>query len=312
MMNPPHISVLLNEVLQAFEGRSLHSFIDGTLGAGGHAEEILQAHPELELFLGIDQDPAALAKAQTRLTPWKDKTKFFQGNFCQLDSYAKSLPVKLYDGILVDLGVSSMQLDQAERGFSFMKNGPLDMRMNPQDELTAEEIVNTWSEKELGRIFRDYGEEKHWRAAARAIVSAREKKPIHTTVELTNILDPVLRSRKPKQGIHPLTLVFQALRISVNRELDVLESFLPKALELLTKGGRLAVISFHSLEDRIVKNFFRFAASDKMNTVGLGGLFLDKEPAVQLVTKKPLCASDEEICMNPRSRSAKLRIIEKL
>ncbi len=309
-MSKPHISVLLREVLESFEGLTLRHFIDATLGAGGHSEAILQAHPEIKLLAGIDQDLQALEYAKGRLSPWKDKVEIFSGNFAELNSLLSPLKIDSYDGILVDLGVSSMQLDQAMRGFSFMREGPLDMRMNEKADLTAEEIVNTWSEGQLGRIFRDYGEEKKWRAAARAIIHARQQKAIRTTLELSNILDPVLRTRK--KGIHPLTLVFQALRICVNKELEVLEAFLPKALEKLNIGGRLAIISFHSLEDRIVKNFFRFEASDKLDTSGIGGLFLDKKPTVRLVTRKPLSATEEEILSNPRSRSAKLRVIEKL
>jgi 16S rRNA (cytosine1402-N4)-methyltransferase len=215
------------------------------------------------------------------------------------------------DAILLDLGVSSMQIDRAEKGFSFSQDGPLDMRMNPESLLTAEEIVNTAEEGVLGRIFRDYGEEKQWRAAARAIVRAREKGPITTTRQLVEVLSPLIYKKKGK-NINPMTLIFQALRIAVNRELDVLEQALPICVDILVPGGRLAVITFHSLEDRIVKNFFRFCASDKYNTSGIGGVFMDKAPTVKVVTRKPIVPTDREVEMNPRSRSAKLRAIEKL
>jgi 16S rRNA (cytosine1402-N4)-methyltransferase len=307
----PHVSVLLSEVLIAFEPSRLKVFIDGTLGAGGHAKAILEAHPEIELYLGIDQDPSALALAAERLKPWKDKLVLRHGNFVDFDRFLKELGVSQVDGFLVDLGVSSMQLDQASRGFSFSREGPLDMRMNPEDGITAAEIVNSWSEQELGRVLRDYGEEKKWRVAARTIVEARREKPIQTTTDLVNVLKPAF-SWNPKKGINPLTLIFQGLRICVNRELEVLEIFMSKAIDTLASKGRLAVISFHSLEDRIVKNAMRFAASDKMETFGLGGIFRDKKPLVSPATKKPVGPSEAEIKCNPRSRSAKLRVVEKL
>ncbi len=307
----PHISVLLHEVLSFFEGRLLSVFVDGTLGAGGHAAALLASHPELERLIGFDQDPQALAIAAERLQPWRSKAALIHSNFDRFDEHLNALGIGQIDGMLLDLGVSSMQLDQPEKGFSFMKEGPLDMRMDPTGSLTAEKIVNTWSEKELGLLFRDSGEEKQWRAAARAVVNARKHKAIETTGDLVKILYPVLM-RRSKKDLHPLTLVFQALRICTNRELEALENVLPLAIDRLNPGGRLVVISFHSLEDRIVKNLLRFAASDKYDTSGIGGVFLDKEPTVKLVTKKPIVPSEEEIRGNPRSRSAKLRIAEKL
>lgn len=307
----PHYSVLLAEVIQNFEPLALHVVVDGTLGAGGHAQAILERHPEIQYYIGIDQDPHALTLAEARLKPWSSKLFLKHGNFAQFDQFLQELSLSAANAILVDLGVSSMQLDQAMRGFSFMQEGPLDMRMNPLSGETAADIVNTWSEQELGRIFREYGEEKQWRAAARAIVRARCSQPFITTKDLKALLTPIL-ARFAKKGIHPVTLVFQALRICVNRELEVLETFLPKAMDYLSPGGRLAVISFHSLEDRIVKTHMRLAASDKWETTGLSGLFRDKEPTVKLITKKPIEPSEEEVQQNPRSRSAKLRVIEKL
>lgn len=309
-MSHPHLSVLLSEVLQGFEGLPLRVFVDGTLGAGGHSFAILEAHPEMKKLIGIDQDPVAMSIALQRLEPWKDKVIPVSGNFSDMAAQLTALNIREVDGILLDLGVSSMQLDMPEKGFSFMQDGPLDMRMDPSGELTAADVVNTWSEQDLGRIFRDYGEEQRWRAAANAIVIARAKESITTTKQLTEVLKPIFYWKK--KGVNPLTLVFQALRICVNRELEVLEEILPVAIDLLSSGGRLAVISFHSLEDRIVKNSFRFAASDKYNTSGIGGVFLNKEPTAKLITRKPLTASDEEVAKNPRSRSAKLRILEKL
>lgn len=305
-----HLSVLLNEVISIFQDKTLGVYVDATLGAGGHAASLLENHPEIERLIGIDQDPEALDIAKARLEKWNEKVLFLKGNFC---SIIDSLPARgneQVDGILMDLGVSSMQLDRPEKGFSFMREGPLDMRMDPYESIAAADIVNTWSEKELGRIFREFGEEKQWRVAAKAIVDARGKKPITTTQELVSVLSPYFSWRK--KGVNPLTLIFQALRICVNKELEVLEQALPKAIDLLAPGGRLAVISFHSLEDRIVKNAFRFAADDKYDTSGIGGVFLDKEPTVKLVTRKPIVPSEEEMKKNPRSRSAKLRVVEKI
>ncbi|MCB1113909.1 MAG: 16S rRNA (cytosine(1402)-N(4))-methyltransferase RsmH [Chlamydiia bacterium] len=299
-----HKSVLWKEVLESFQDIDLKVFVDGTLGAGGHSGLILKAHPKIEKLVGFDQDPQALALAKQNLKPFESKIEFIADNFSNLSKHVSSA-----DGILVDLGVSSMQLDQAEKGFSFRFEGPLDMRMNPEGELSAEEIVNQWDEKELALIFRDFGEEKKWRKAARIVVEARKSAPITTTKQLVDILEKPLFD--PKSKIHPLTRVFQALRIATNRELDVLKAFLPQALQVLNPGGRLAVISFHSLEDRIVKRFFRDKASDKVSTEGLGGVFLDKEPEGKVLTSKPIEAKDEEIQENPRARSAKLRVFEK-
>lgn len=311
IMSYPHVPVLYEEVLKAFEDSHIQAFVDGTLGAGGHAHSILTAHPEIERFVGIDQDPAALDIAARRLLPWQNQLTLLRGNFSHLSHSLASLKIKKVDGILLDIGVSSMQLDQPEKGFSFSHDGPLDMRMDPQGPLTAAEIVNEWSEQDIGKVLRDYGEEKQWRAASRAIVAARAKGYIGTTKELTAILQPLFSWKK--KGINPLTLIFQALRICVNKELEVLENVLPQAIDLLSPKGRLAVITFHSLEDRIVKNAMRQAASDKFDTVGIGcGLFLDKDPIVKLLTRKPICASDAELAKNPRCRSAKLRIIEKI
>jgi len=311
-MPHPHVSVLLNEFLSFFEGQSVRFFVDGTLGAGGHAEAILKNHPEIELFIGIDQDDTALDLSRKRLEPWKDKILLVKGNFGDLEAHLNQAGVNKVDGMLFDLGVSSMQLDRPEKGFSFMHDGALDMRMDPESDLTAEEIVNVWSEHEIARIFRDYGEEKYWRPAARAVVQARAAKPIRTTMDLVNALRPLLAPKYKKKNINPLTLVFQGLRICVNRELEMLENMLPQALKRLAVGGRLAVMTFHSLEDRIAKNIFRYEASDKVDTSGICGLFLDKDPTLKILTRKPVSASDQEIEMNSRSRSAKLRVVEKL
>lgn len=307
----PHQSVLLNETIQIFKNKNLKRFVDGTLGAAGHSFALLQAHPEIECLIGVDQDPDALAIAEERLSIYGERFRPVRGNFVHLREHLSSLNIESVDGILLDLGVSSMHLDRPDRGFSFRLDGPLDMRMDPSQDLTAEELVNTWTEQELGRIFREYGEEKRWRAAARAVVQARTEQRITRTQELASLLHPVL-IKGHKKKTHPATRVFQGIRIAVNRELEVLEAILPEAIDLLSPGGVLGIISFHSLEDRMVKRFFQQAASDKEQTQGLAGLFLDKDPLVNLLTRKPLVATEEEIEENPRSRSARLRAVEKI
>ena len=307
-----HKPVLLEQVLQAFEDIDLKTFCDGTLGAGGHAEALLSSHKELVRFFGFDQDASARELAKQRLAPWGSKVTIIPTNFSQLKEQLNRYSASSFDGILLDIGVSSMQIDQGERGFSFGKEGPLDMRMDTTQELTASEVVNEWPQEKLAKIFRDFGEEKRWRRASQLICERRALKPFSTTKELAEFLYPHLKGGKKFQTIHPATLIFQAIRIAVNRELEVLEAVLPQAISLLRPGGILAVITFHSLEDRIVKNYLRFLASDKYDTSGLGGVFLDKKPEVALVTRKPMIASAEEIQCNPRSRSAKLRIAKKL
>jgi len=303
----PHLSVLMDEVVESFSAVNLEYFVDGTLGAGGHSAQILGQHPEIKRFMGVDQDPDALEIASERLAEWSGKAVFQKGNFSELKEHLVKNGMEKVDGILLDLGGSSMQFDRPERGFSLQKDGPLDMRMDPEEPLTAEEILNTWSEAELGRLFKRYGEEKRWRAAARAVVAAR---PLHRTLELVEALTSVLG--RPRRGkIHPATLVFQALRLAVNKEIERVESVIPQAIDCLRPGGRLAVISFHSLEDRIVKQQFRYLADDKESSRGIGGVFLSKEPVVNLITRKPIVPGEREIEHNPRSRSSKLRVVEK-
>lgn len=306
-----HIPVLLNEVLEAFAPCQLNYFVDGTLGAGGHAGALLKNHPEIKGYLGIDRDASALQLAGENLLPYRDKLRFSHGNFFEVEAHLDAVGWNEVDGILLDVGTSSMQMDRAERGFSIMREGPLDMRMDPRQQLTAAEIVNHFDEAEIRRILWEYGEEKEGRRIARKLVEARRQQPIETTGQLVELLEPLF-PRKKRGEIHPLTLTFQALRIAVNGELEALEKVLPAALKRLSKGGRLGVISFHRLEDRIVKQFFQHEASDKVDTAGVGGIFLDKDPTVRLITHKPKMATDEEKEENPRSRSAKLRVVEKL
>lgn len=288
-MNKPHIPVLLKETLQVFEGMRLKVFFEGTVGAGGHARAILESHPEIERYFACDRDPRALELAKQNLAPWEEKITWIQGPFAELSCYLDERGVQGIDGFLIDIGVSSMQFDEAERGFSFRADAPLDMRMDPSGDVTAEDLINRSSEEELATIFFEYGEEHRSRQAAKAVVIARKKKAIRTTHQLVAVLDPVLRRGK----IHPATKVFQALRIAVNDELGQLKKGLDQAIERLNGAGRLAVITFHSLEDRIVKWRLR------------------EEAGLQILTKKPIIPSDEEMRANPRSRSAKLRAAEK-
>jgi len=301
-LNPNHIPVLLTHVVQGFETSILSTFFDGTVGAGGHAEAILTAHPEIERYLACDRDPTAHELAKKRLAPWGKKVEFIRGSYSEMGQFLDERGLEKVDGILLDLGVSSMQLDEAERGFSFRFEAPLDMRMNPESDLTAEEIVNEYSKADLEKIFFEYGEERQSRRAAEAIVQARKKKRIATTTELVEIVKPVLKWG----AIHPATLIFQSLRIAVNDELRELEVGLDTAIDRLAPGGRLGVISFHSLEDRIAKHRLKEmqwkAAKKDREAVG----------CLNILTKKPIEASDEEVRENPRSRSAKLRLAEKV
>lgn len=285
-----HEPVLLQEFLSFFNNRHIKTFLDGTIGAGGHSKALLEAHSEIELLIGIDQDPLSLSIAEKNLQAHKSRIKLIDGNFRNM----KSLVDITFDGIFLDIGVSSMQLDLAEKGFSFMKEGPLDMRMDPDNHLTAALIVNTYSEKKLADLFWQYGEERRSRRAAKAIVEARKKKKIKTTFDLCAILKPVLTwSGRDRKHIHPYTLVFQALRIEVNDELNAIKEACLSGASLLNPRGRFGVISFQSLEDRIVKESFRQLED------------------VLILTKKPIVPTKEEEDKNPRSRSAKMRFIER-
>ena len=303
----PHQPVLLDEVLKVFEPLKISLFVDGTLGAGGHSEAILKAHPEIERFIGADQDLSALEIAKERLSPWKDKSLFLHQNFASLPAYLKEKGL-VPTAILLDIGVSSMQIDQGDRGFSFRFDAPLDMRMDQSRGRTASDIVNKASQRELELIFRDLAEESRWRRSAEAVIKAR---PIETTFQLKEVLETVLGKKRFGEK-EPVTKIFQGLRIATNRELEVLQEFLPEGIALLPPGGRMGIISFHSLEDRIVKETFRLSSSDKWETSGYRGHFRDKTPEVLLITRKGITAGEEELQLNPRARSAKLRVIEKL
>ena len=300
-----HIPVLLQPVLDAL--LPAERIIDGTLGAGGHTGALLEHGAEA--VLGLDADPAALALAQANLAAWGSRVHFVHSSYAHIADAAHKIGWQQVDGILLDLGVSSMQLDQPERGFAFRHDGPLDMRFDPQGSRpTAAEIVNYWDEDELADIFYRYGEEKRSRHLARMIVRQR---PFETTRQLAEAVEQVApRSKSDK--IHPATRIFQALRIAVNDELGTLENVLPVAIDLLRPGGRLAVISFHSLEDRIVKQAFKQASTDCICPPEVPVCICDHKATVRLVNRKPVVAGAAEIEHNPRSRSAKLRVVEKL
>jgi 16S rRNA (cytosine1402-N4)-methyltransferase len=281
--------------------------VDGTLGAGGHARGILEACAPDGQLLGLDVDPQALALARETLAPYEGRIHLVQASHTTLNEQLASLRWDVIDGIVLDLGASSMQFDNAERGFSFLQDGPLDMRFGVNAMMTAEEIVNTFDERELADIIFHYGEDRGARKIAKAIVDNR---PLHTTRELVAVIEKVSPRRGDK--IHPATQTFQALRIAVNDELAAVEKTLPQAVNSLRSGGRCAVISFHSLEDRIVKEFFREQSKELVNPPYEKIYEVERKAVVTLVNKKPIVPSEEEMRENPRARSAKLRVVEKL
>ncbi len=301
-----HLPVLYDQVLELLDPQPGGLYLDATVGLGGHAYGILERSAPNGRLLGIDADPHALALAQARLAPFGPRVTLVQGRHIELAQIAAAHDLGGFQGILMDLGVSSLQLDDARRGFSFRQAGPLDMRMDPQGALTAEEIVNEWPEQELSRIIYTYGEERYARRVARAIVAAR---PLHDTAELTAVVARAVRS---SGGIHPATRTFQALRIAVNAELDSLEQALPQALELLAPGGVLAVIAFHSLEDRLVKQFMARESRDCICPPRLPQCVCGHTAQVERLTRKPIGPSDAEREENPRCRSARLRAARKL
>lgn len=303
-----HQSVLLAEVIAALQPYSGGVYIDGTVGAGGHTAALLAASaPDGQVF-GFDRDQSALELARRQLAQFGQRVHLFHANFDRLAEIAQAQGLPKAEGILLDLGVSSMQFDQPERGFSFQAEGPLDMRMDASAGPTAADLVNSLPEEELANLIYQYGEERHSRRIARAIVRAR---PIHSTAELAQL---VVRasgaSRSERTKIHPATRTFQALRIAVNDELGALERTLPQALECLKPGGRLAVISFHSLEDRIVKNYFKQESQDCICPPEQPVCTCRNKATIDIITKKPITASMVEIDANPRARSAKLRVVE--
>jgi 16S rRNA (cytosine1402-N4)-methyltransferase len=291
-----HESVLLNEVCEYLSLPNKRNIVDATLGLGGHAKAILEIMPKSGKIIGFDADPEHIKLAKKELKSFKDRVVYIKSNFADMAEELKKIRVRVVDAFLFDLGIASPHVDNPERGFSFLREGDLDMRFDPESNLTAAEVVNKYSEKELARIFKEYGEERQSQKIAQAICKTRKRNPFKTTLQLADFVEKHI---KRIGRIHPATRIFQALRIEVNKELDVLVEGLKQAVELLKKEGRVAVISYHSLEDRVVKNFFRDLARAE-------------KPVLKIVTKKPIVPSAKEIANNPRSRSAKLRVVEKL
>ena len=306
-----HISVLLQECLDGLAIRPDGIYIDGTLGGAGHSSQIAKRLTTGRL-IGIDRDPIALKAAGECLEPYKDNVTLVHSNFCEMAQVVKDLGLSGVDGILLDLGVSSPQLDDGERGFSYMVDAPLDMRMNNEDVLSAHTVVNTWSYDELKRILYDYGEERYAPKIAAAICSRREEKPVETTLELVDIIRGAMPAAALREKQHPAKRSFQAIRIAVNDELGSVEKVMADAIPRLNKGGRLAVITFHSLEDRIVKNAMANAAKGCTCPPSFPVCVCGKKPQVKIITRKPIVSGDEELERNPRARSAKLRICEKI
>ncbi len=306
-----HISVMLHEATEALNIKKDGIYVDGTMGGGGHSEEILSHLSDDGLLIGIDRDVQALDASKKRLAKYNNVC-YVHDNFHNIKQILSDMGIGGIDGMLADLGVSSYQLDNGERGFSYMEDAPLDMRMNRDDKLSAYDVVNTYSEDNLAKIFFEYGEEKFSKKIARLIALQREEKPIETTLELVTIIDKAIPERFRVKGSHPAKRVFQAIRIEVNGELDPLKDALEDMFECLNPGGRLSVITFHSLEDRIVKTKFRELAAGCTCPPDFPVCVCGREPRARLITRKPILPSEEECENNKRARSAKLRVAEKI
>ena len=306
-----HKSVLLDECIDALAIKPEGIYLDGTLGGAGHSLEIVSRLTTGRL-IGVDRDRVALAAAQERLKDYLPRLTFVHSNFSELDRILEELQIPAVDGMLFDLGVSSPQLDDALRGFSYMADAPLDMRMDRDDPLTAGEIVNRWPQEELRRILYEYGEERYAPQIAAAIVRSREKKPIETTLELVDIIRSAMPPQALREKQHPAKRSFQAIRIAVNDELSSVSKMMQAAIRRLKPGGRLAVITFHSLEDRIVKSEMQQAARGCTCPPEFPVCVCGKKPQIRLVTRKPIVSGAKELEANPRARSAKLRVAEKL
>lgn len=307
-----HKSVLLQECIDALNIRPDGVYLDGTLGGAGHSSQIARRLTEGGRLIGVDRDRTALAAAKERLAPYADRVTLVHSNFAEIDAILDSLGIPAVDGMLFDLGVSSPQLDDASRGFSYMADAPLDMRMDKDDALTAGEVVNTWPQGELRRILYDYGEERYAPQIAAAICRAREKAPVETTLELVDIIRSAMPAQALREKQHPAKRSFQAIRIAVNDELGAVSRMMQAAVGRLNPGGRLAVITFHSLEDRIVKSEMQQAARGCTCPPEFPVCVCGKKPLVKLVTRKPIVSGPAELEENPRARSAKLRVAEKL
>lgn len=310
-MDFKHISVLLEETIEGLNIKPDGIYVDGTLGGGGHAYHVCSQLSDKGRFIGIDQDEAAIAAGGERLKEFGDKVQIVRSNYCNMKQVLHDLGISGVDGIVLDLGVSSYQLDTAERGFSYMEDAPLDMRMDRRQEKTAKDIVNGYSEKELFRIIRDYGEDNFAKNIAKHIVSYRETKEIETTRELADIIRGAIPMKIQKNGGHPAKRTFQAIRIELNKELEVLNDTLNDMIDLLNEDGRICIITFHSLEDRIVKRIFRKNEDPCECPPDFPVCVCGKKSKGRVITRKPILPSGEEQEVNSRSRSAKLRIFEK-
>ena len=305
-----HKSVLLNETIDGLNIKPDGIYVDGTLGGGGHAYEVCRRLGEKGSIIGIDQDAAAIEAASARLKDFGEKVTIVRSNYCDMKSKLHELGIDKVDGIVLDLGVSSYQLDTAERGFSYREDAPLDMRMDTRQKMTARDIVNDYTEADLYRVIRDYGEDKFAKNIAKHIVQARAVKPVETTAELSEIIRASIPMKFQKKSGHPAKRTFQAIRIELNRELDVLRDSLDDMIDLLNPGGRLCIITFHSLEDRIVKSAFRKNENPCTCPPDFPVCVCGKKSKGSIITKKPILPSEEDLEYNSRSKSAKLRIFE--
>ena len=310
-MEPKHVSVLLSECIKALNIRPDGIYVDGTLGLGGHSSEIAK-RLTTGLLIGIDRDETAIERAGSRLQTYGERVRLVHGNFSDVASILDRLGIDAVDGMLFDLGVSSPQLDDGARGFSYMADAPLDMRMNREDRLTAWEVVNRWPREELRRILYEYGEERYAPQIAAAIDRRRQTGPIETTLELVDVIRSAMPPQALREKQHPAKRSFQAIRIAVNDELGAVREMMETAIPRLKPGGRLAVITFHSLEDRIVKSAMNAAAKGCTCPPDFPVCVCGKKPQVRVITRKPITSGQKELTENPRARSAKLRICEKL
>lgn len=306
-----HVSVLLDECIEGLNIKPDGVYVDGTLGGGGHSKEIAK---KLEdgMLIGIDQDKNAIKKAREVLKPYEDKVIFVNDNFSNIKNILFKLNIEGIDGLLLDLGVSSHQLDEGERGFSYKQDAKLDMRMNSKAKVSAWDIVNSYSEEELHRIIKEYGEERWAKRIAEFICSEREEKTIDTTLELVEVIKKAIPSGARKGGPHPARRTFQAIRIEVNDELEIIRKTILDAVRQMKRGGRICIITFHSLEDRIVKETFKELSLSCICPPELPVCMCDKKREVKIITKKPIVSTEEELVENSRARSAKLRIAEKI
>jgi 16S rRNA (cytosine1402-N4)-methyltransferase len=311
-MKTQHVPVLLAEVIESLQCKANGIYLDATLGSGGHALKILKDNPEIKGLIALDCDEEAINRSESRLAPFSHKIFLFRDNFINIKKILKQVGVKEVDGILIDLGVSSQQMEDGKRGFSFNLKGPLDMRMDRSQEMTAFDIVNKTPASQLEQILHEYGEERYAARITRTLVTERKKEPIADTLKLSRLITTSIpRSRRPRR-IHPATKSFQALRIAVNHELDNIATAIEEGINLLAPKGRFCIISFHSLEDRIIKHTFKKRAQKSNFSEDKQSRGRRQSGTVRIITKKPIVPQPEEIKANPRARSAKLRVAEKI